>query len=56
VTIGKPMRLATQGLQRRLAIDTIAEQVERMLRALIPRYTPPTPSLKLMRFLTHLFA
>ncbi len=56
VTIGRPMKLAAEGLHRRVAIDSIAEQVERTLRSLIPRYTPPTPSIKLMRFLTHLFA
>jgi 1-acyl-sn-glycerol-3-phosphate acyltransferase len=53
VIIGKPLRMNVDGLARRTAIDSIVAQVESTLRALIPRYAPPNPPVKLMRFLTY---
>lgn len=53
VIIGKPLRVNVDGLARRAAIDSIVVQVESTLRSLIPRYLPPNPPIKLMRFLTY---
>jgi hypothetical protein len=41
VIIGKPFSVATDGLDRRHAIDAAVNQVEAALRALLPQYQGP---------------
>lgn len=53
VTIGKPLQVNIAGLDRRAAIDLIVTQVQKNLRSIIPAYCPPTPRIKVMRFLTY---
>ena len=54
VIIGQPVRVATEGLNRRAAIDIAVQQVEAAIREILPAYEEPKPRLKLMRFLTRL--
>ena len=54
VTIGKPLRVVTEGLNHRAAIDATVQQVDRAIREILPPYQEPRPRIKLMRFLTRL--
>jgi 1-acyl-sn-glycerol-3-phosphate acyltransferase len=54
VTIGRPLRISTAGLDHHAAIDAAVEQVAAGLTGILPSYQEPKPAIKLMRFLTRL--
>lgn len=54
ITIGKPFRVAIDGLAHHAAVTAATEQVESTLRALIPPYSEPKPAHKYMLWLTDL--
>lgn len=54
VTVGKPFRIATQGLDRHGDVDTALAQITQELRDLIPPYVEHKPRIKIWRHLTYL--
>lgn len=54
ITIGKPFRVAIDGMAHHAAVTAATEQVESTLRALIPPYVEQQPTHKYMLWLTNL--